>query len=250
MSQAPAGWYSDPTPTPGQPSTQRYWDGQSWTEHVAPVVMSPAPAVGGVMLVATTPDGAPLAGWWWRGLAYLIDAAIVGVAGGLASIPAQIGFQRDIGKLTQDFDQLLSTHPTNPDFAGFFSAMVYIYQRHLVGLVVPSTLISIAYFGLMLRFKGATVGKLACGLRVRRRDADGQLAWSTIMARISVQYLIPILVPALAIAAWSWGSWPPVVAAYTAVFVFGLVNYLWAAADDKKQALHDKAAKTNVIKTR
>jgi uncharacterized RDD family membrane protein YckC len=145
---------------------------------------------------------------------------------------------------------MLSTHPANPDFAGFFYAIISIYQQHAVGLLVPSTLISVAYFGLLLRFKGATVGKLACGLRVRRRDADGQLPWSTIAARIGVQYLLPILVPALAIATWSWGSWLPVAAAYAAVSIFGLVNYLWAAVDEKKQALHDKAAKTNVIRTR
>lgn len=31
--QQPAGWY----PNPEQPGTQRYWDGASWSDHVAPV---------------------------------------------------------------------------------------------------------------------------------------------------------------------------------------------------------------------
>jgi hypothetical protein len=32
-SQTPAGWYPDPS----MPSTQRYWDGQQWTENLAPM---------------------------------------------------------------------------------------------------------------------------------------------------------------------------------------------------------------------
>jgi hypothetical protein len=32
MTQTPQGWYLDPM----NPSTQRYWNGQSWTEHAAP----------------------------------------------------------------------------------------------------------------------------------------------------------------------------------------------------------------------
>lgn len=39
---APAGWYPHPTMT----ATQAYWDGQAWTEHIAPAVPptdSPSP---------------------------------------------------------------------------------------------------------------------------------------------------------------------------------------------------------------
>lgn len=32
--EPPAGWYPDPT----NPNTQRYWDGERWTEHVQPLV--------------------------------------------------------------------------------------------------------------------------------------------------------------------------------------------------------------------
>ncbi|HET7303579.1 MAG TPA: DUF4352 domain-containing protein [Segeticoccus sp.] len=42
MSQTPAGWYPQPD---GQ---QRYWDGEKWTEHVAPgAPMSPPPSAPG-----------------------------------------------------------------------------------------------------------------------------------------------------------------------------------------------------------
>ena len=39
---APAGWYPDPQPpAPGSPQQQRYWDGQSWTTHVAATALQP-----------------------------------------------------------------------------------------------------------------------------------------------------------------------------------------------------------------
>ena len=34
------GWYADPQ----MPGTQRYWDGQNWTPHVAPVAAPLGPA--------------------------------------------------------------------------------------------------------------------------------------------------------------------------------------------------------------
>lgn len=38
--KATAGWYLDPNMV----DTRRYWDGERWTDHVAPVVHTPAPA--------------------------------------------------------------------------------------------------------------------------------------------------------------------------------------------------------------
>lgn len=40
MTAVPAGWYPDPQ----QPDTQRYWDGQRWTEHTAPLAPQAPPA--------------------------------------------------------------------------------------------------------------------------------------------------------------------------------------------------------------
>src|SRR3954452_1806480 len=48
MSTPSAGWYADPQNN----SVQRYWDGETWTEHT-----SPAPS----MVPAVVPNGLPLA---------------------------------------------------------------------------------------------------------------------------------------------------------------------------------------------
>src|ERR1700712_5680156 len=96
---APAGWYPDPQhPVPGAPPQQRYWDGQAWTQHVAPIAQQQAyaqpghapagpaqPADGQPTMYAgrpqpsRAPDGVPLAGWWRRVGAYFIDALILSV---------------------------------------------------------------------------------------------------------------------------------------------------------------------------
>lgn len=53
---APAGWYADPQ----GPDTLRYWDGTSWTAHVAPVPQAaPAPQAGPVPQTVPVPQTAP-----------------------------------------------------------------------------------------------------------------------------------------------------------------------------------------------
>ena len=55
---------------------------------------------------------------------------------------------------------------------------------------MPS-LFTLAYFVGFLRWKGATPGKLICGLRVRLRERPGRLPWSTIAIRVGVQTVLP-----------------------------------------------------------
>lgn len=71
MSQFAPGWYPDPNPQV-RAGSQRYWDGAQWTAHTAP------PPLGERDV---TPDGAPLAGWWQRVGAYVLDSLLVLVVG-------------------------------------------------------------------------------------------------------------------------------------------------------------------------
>lgn len=43
------------------------------------------------------------------------------------------------------------------------------------------------YGPLMLRFKGATLGKMALGISVRFRERPGRMPWSAIVVRLLVQ---------------------------------------------------------------
>ncbi len=83
-----------------------------------------------------------------------------------------------------------------------------------------------------LRWKAATPGKLALGMRVRLRETPGQMSWGTILKRWGGQFGTPLAtVPVLGSIA---GLYP-------------LLDGLWPLWDSKKQALHDKIAATNVV---
>jgi uncharacterized RDD family membrane protein YckC len=279
MTQAPPGWYPDPAPQqPGQPPTQRYWDGQQWTAHVHPpaVATSPteatqtgpvapaaattpygatpysgsAPAASGTTYGAattplpSTPDGQPLAGWWHRVAAYLIDSIAVGIAGSLLTIPAEIGAQSKMQRVLDRYQHAFNAHPNRPpDFGSFFDDYMHAFGPVLLWSLLISVVVWSIYEAAFFRWKGATPGMMALGIGVRLRERPGRLGWPTLAARIGVQQGPTLLglLPLVALALW------PV---YLLVLLFQLLNVLWPLWDSKKQALHDKAARTNVVRTR
>jgi uncharacterized RDD family membrane protein YckC len=258
VTQVPAGWYPDPAPpAPGQPPLVRFWDGRVWTEHVAPAApvaprppatplyaASAAPPVAGL----TTPDGERLAGWWWRALAYFIDAVVVGLVSNIVTLPAQISLQEDLNQVVDDFSRELDRGSgTTADLGNFIGDYLDVLAEHALWLFLPGMVITLAYHSGFLRWKGATPGKLATGLRVRLREHPGRLSWGTILVRVGMQY--GVLYVLLVLGATS-GS-PAAASAFGAVYlVYFLADNLWPTWDGKKQALHDKAARTNVVKVR
>lgn len=249
MTQIPAGWYPDPAPAaPGQPPSQRYWDGQAWTAHVQPLPAYAGPQPYGATQpygvaqpygvpqpssVATTPDGAVLAGWWQRVGAYLLDAFIVGIAASIVTVPLQLRLQRQMTDLMTRFQP---TDGRPPDFGAFFSEYLHLMRPLLLWSALTGFVLWCLYSGIFLRTKGATPGKMVLGLAVRLRERPGQLPWSAIARRLLVQQGVALL------------AFLPLL--YVLVSWFPALDGLWAAFDGKRQALHDKAAGTNVIRTR
>lgn len=267
MTQTPPGWHPDPAgQTPGQPPLLRWWDGTAWTEHVAPARRTTPPpyekpfgqppahqqsrryADQARPPAPTTPDGQPLAGWWWRALAYLIDTFVVGVVGNIVSLPTQVGVQDDIGDLSDETQRRLDANPDDTGAVGdFFHGMLDIMRDHAVGLIVPGLVVGFIYFAVMLRWKGATVGMLATGLRVRLRERPGRLPWRAVVVRVVVQTVLPSLLMAVGLVS---GFEVLIVLLAAGGSLFQLLNYLWPVWDPKRQALHDKAAGTNVVRPR
>lgn len=256
MTQIPAGWYPDPAPAqPGQPPQVRYWDGAMWTTHVnaaapqvpqppmQPAYVAPPQAAAG----PTTPDGQPLAGWWWRVLAYIIDGFVVSVAANILSLPAQVSFQGDLTDVMEDFEREVDANPDNVDVSGFFDSIADVFQEHAFWLFTPTLVFTVLYYGGMLWWKGATLGKLAVGLRVRLRDAPGRLTLTAVVARVIVQFLIPYTLLVVAILSGSLGIAVLLLLGYAA---YTVLDHLWPVWDKKRQAWHDKAARTNVVKVR
>ena len=230
---SPPGWYPDPAPpAPGDPPLLRFWDGQQWSWQVAPAPAGlSGPGYAGPAYAVqppgpTTPDGVPLAGFWPRVAAHVIDALILGAASSVATLPVQLGMQRDMQALIE----------SEPDPGAFLSAYLDMFLPLITWTALVGFVLWAGYTALMLRFKGATVGKMALGLGVRLRDRPGQLPWSAIAARVLTQHGYMLT-----------GVFPWV---YLALFWYPWLDSLWAAGDGKRQALHDKAARTNVVRTR
>jgi uncharacterized RDD family membrane protein YckC len=241
VTQTPAGWYPDPALDGDARIGQRYWDGTAWTEHTAPG-SAPAQPSG-----PTTPDGERLAGWWMRVAAYAIDSVFVGIVSGLISIPVQIQMQQDLQPVMDRLDRQIEQNPDEPpDFGPYFHDYLEVMQSHAFWLLAPSLIIGVLYWAGFLRWKGATPGKMMLGLRVRLREQAGTLAWSSIVARMAVQFGVFWTLYVLAVATASG-------ALYVLLIVVTLLTFLdplWATWDSKRQTLHDKLARTNVVTTR
>ena len=85
-------------------------------------------------------------------------------------------------------------------------------------------------------WKQATPAKLLVGLRVRLRETPGPMPLGTVLMRWLGQFGIGLL------------GLIPFVGQVTGLY--SLLDYLWPLWDDKKQAVHDKIAKTNVVRIR
>jgi len=272
MTEIPAGWYPDPAPET-LPGRLRYWDGGQWTVHVhdpRPVPVAPrypeplAPqahpqaypqagaqpygrAYGQVAPQAytpdyaqeyaqpvakprpTTPDGQPLSGWWRRVAAQVIDGLILSpVLLGILAIFLATRWDT-IRTWLDDYSHAVDTGTSTPPPPELFSP----FSASMFAMVAAYGVVLAVYTLGFWRWKQATPGKLAVGIRIRRRETPGPMPWSTMLARF-------LFVEALGLAAYL-----PVVG-----FVFaltGFVDYLWPLWDRKNQALHDKVARTNVV---
>jgi uncharacterized RDD family membrane protein YckC len=179
-------------------------------------------------------------------LAYLIDSVAVGIAGNIVTIPVQIQVQGEMNDLLDRWSQDVESGRTD-DFSTLWGDMADIYLDHVLALVVLPLLLTLAYFVLFLRWKGATPGQLACGLRVRLRERPGQLPWSTVLVRVGAQALVPWAALALGLLSGSLGV---LVLCYVAAVGYFALDSLWATWNKNRQTIHDLAARTQVVKIR
>lgn len=180
--------------------------------------------------VHTTPDGQPLSGWWRRVGARFIDGLIVGIA----SLPLTGYFYWQYVQVLLDYmrEAMDAAAAGRPQTSTALPAEAYQWMipAILIGLAV-----SFVYEYFFLTRKGATPGKKAVGIAVRLRDVPGPPPGSAVVKRFSIYTGLSLL------------SAIPLVG--TLFSFVSLINYLWPLWDDKKQALHDKVAATNVVRT-
>lgn len=163
----------------------------------------------------------------------------------LLTLPAQLDIQQRLRVERLRLQEQLERGSTDA-LGDFWRATLELYAEHALALFLAPALLAIGYHAGFLRWRGATPGKLACGLRVRRRDADGRLPWRVIAARLGIQFAVPWLALLLGVASALVVGFA---LAYVVLSVFTLIDPLWAIGP-RRQALHDRAARTIVVTTR
>jgi uncharacterized RDD family membrane protein YckC len=100
-------------------------------------------------------------------------------------------------------------------------------------ITLISLVVGMLYFSLFWRFKAATPAQLLCGLRVVPADHGHNtelLPWPMVVVR-----------------ALTW--WVPI-AVSSVLLIFTVVNVLFPLGNVKRQAIHDLAAKTQIVRIR
>jgi uncharacterized RDD family membrane protein YckC len=106
----------------------------------------------------------------------------------------------------------------------------------VLGFIAVSLVVNFVYGVGFLKMFQATPGKMALGLEVRLRERPGLLPWGTVLVRWFTQNLGTLL------------AFVPMVGVFAKGF--SLLDDLWPLWDGKRQALHDKVARTNVVRSR
>jgi uncharacterized RDD family membrane protein YckC len=140
------------------------------------------------------------AGFWIRFVAKIIDWILMGIAQWVIMIP--------FGMMMSTNDLTSGQGPS----AGFY---VMIGVQQLIGILIPA-----AYNTFFIGRFGATLGKMACQLRVVMPDG-GQVSYLRALGRNFAEVISAIIL---------------------------LIGYIMAGFDDEKRALHDRICSTRVVR--
>ncbi|MDR0435955.1 MAG: RDD family protein [Propionibacteriaceae bacterium] len=170
-----------------------------------------------------TADGVPLAGWWWRVLAMVLDGALLTALGQVYSVFLPdwgTGFQRWVNDFIDAVERGALVYPD-------FRDPSYDFVGPLSTYAMVATVVALLYSTAMLSFKGATVGMLICRLRVVPVDQGLHVGG------------LPIGKAFLRCLAYD------LMAAFAVPLVINVLFPLW---DRGRQTLHDKIVGTQVVR--
>jgi uncharacterized RDD family membrane protein YckC len=103
------------------------------------------------------------------------------------------------------------------------------FESRYLGWSLATLAASAAYHILMVHYRGQTVGKMAMAIKVVQIEDGGLPSWD----RAAIRWAFPTLL--------SWIQYLGIVA---------ILDYLWMIWDRQSQCLHDKVARTIVIRLR
>lgn len=270
-----SGWYDDPR----DPSQLRYWDGILWTDRTMPKLRPGLDHVGEARPVThheepprrdgdprTYPahwgpesagrDGGMFPGQPFQGhaprmhqgagtvgqpsgvlrrfWAYLLDAVIVGVPVTLAMLP----FLQSWVQKFQDFIDEASTAASNGEQ---IPTVPDDLTSPPIALALALFVARVLYDTLMTSTRGATLGKMALGIRVAPvEETDPHTPQRLPIARSAVRALVKALPDLLGLVA--------VLSAVAGLLQIAIL--LWALSNRLRQGLDDLAARSVVRRTR
>jgi uncharacterized RDD family membrane protein YckC len=156
---------------------------------------------------AASPLGWHYGGFWIRFGARVIDSFVLGVP--LLILAAML-----IPNLVR-----AKGDASNPAFAAFATFSLIFFLIYF--------LVVICYEVVLLKYRGATLGKMTCGLKVVRSDGSS-LGWGVSIGRFLMWNVVTSGIPYLN-------------------FVLMLISGIVAGTDGEKRALHDRVCDTRVV---
>ena len=164
---------------------------------------------------AMGPGGQPLAEWWKRLVAAIIDGVILGIP---ANIIGGLLFGGMFAATAPRFDPETGQVVGG---AGFFAGLLAAWGAFLIAYLIFTA----AYYIYLHSSRGQTVGKMAMKIKVVDMETGELIPYGRAGIRWGVQQ-------ALAIVTCGIGA---------------LLDGLWPLWDAKRQAIHDKPANTVVV---
>lgn len=202
--------------------TQQPWNSQPWAT-------GPFGAAGVAQGKGMTQDGDVYSGWWRRVGASLLDGLIVGV---VSSALTFLLFGSQINEITAWFEAVMDA-AAEGDTNAVDSVAMPTQALLVIGLF--NVVLTFLYEALQLKWFGRTIGKRAVDISVRPAAQRGPLSWGQVLLRMLVKSGPGVL-----------GNVVSFLSTFTALFA--LLDVLWPLWDPRKQALHDKAAGTVVVR--
>lgn len=147
-------------------------------------------------------------GFWIRFGARIVDGLVIG-------LPLWIGFAIFMPTLIR------STTQAGESAAAGFLGIAFI------SFLVVSFVVQGCYEILMLKYRSATLGKMACGLKVTRSDGRS-LTWGVCVGRFFMWNIVTSGIPYLNVILMS-------------------ISSIMLGVDGEKRALHDRVCDTRVV---
>lgn len=178
--------------------------------------------------VPQTPDGQRLSGWWRRVGALVIDNILVMVVAIVVTLPWFSDWWASYQHWVDDLMTAAQQQTQRPAIPT--SELAFPWQTMVVDLVLYA-----AYEITLVARRGQTVGKMATGIRIRQAGQDQLLSLRDSAVRFVVKQVRIIAAPI------------PFLGSLAVIFT--VVDYLAPLFDRMKQALHDRAAHSYVVRS-